>query len=102
LAIENLPFHGLVRVFALPRLQLLLEVCCILLSAASVGHDIELVRQARNDGVVDNTSSLGVQKRREGGLMLWKGGEGGWRDALEKGLNTRTREVMLDPEPVNY
>ena len=33
--------------------------------------------------------------------MFWKGGDGGWGDALEEGFGARAGEVVLDPEIVS-
>jgi hypothetical protein len=60
LSIENLPLYGLIRMVALPCLKLLSEVCRVLLAAAGVSDDVELVGKASNNRVVDDAASLGV------------------------------------------
>src|SRR5690242_2540149 len=84
LSVKDVPLHCLVRILLLPRLQLFGQVGLILLSTASIGHDVELVWQACNDCVVNDASSLRMEKGGESRLIGRQCGEGGGSDALKE------------------
>jgi hypothetical protein len=86
LIIKYLPLYSFVQRVALEVLQLLLQICDILLPTASVCDYVKLVGESCNYSIIDNTARFSVEKGRKSGAVLRDRREGGWSYRLEESL----------------